>query len=94
MTRPRTRSEPLIEGHVKDASISAILEHRRSFRKFLGPKRTGIYVLRKGKDVYYVGLASSLRSRLRDHLGDQHKGEWDRFDLCGAEEQGEILEGA
>lgn len=38
-------------------------------------------MLRKDENIYYVGLASSLRSRLPDHLSDKHKGEWDRFDL-------------
>jgi len=81
MTKTWARPEPLIEGHIKDVSIVAIQDHLRSFREFLGSKRSGIYVLRKDENIYYVGLASSLRSRLPDHLSDKHKGEWDRFDL-------------
>jgi hypothetical protein len=81
MPKAWDRAEPLIEAHIKDVSIRAIMEHERSFREFLGPRRSGIYVLRKDQDVYYIGLASSLRKRLPDHLSDQHQGEWNRFDL-------------
>lgn len=81
MAKTWDRAEPLIEAHIKDVSIRAIKEHERSFREFLGPRRSGIYVLRTDQDIYYIGLASSLRKRLPDHLSDQHAGEWDRFDL-------------
>ncbi|MHA1278039.1 MAG: DUF4357 domain-containing protein [Candidatus Helarchaeota archaeon] len=41
----------------------------------------GIYALYKGNKLYYVGLASNLRRRLRHHLRDRHKATWDRFSL-------------
>ncbi|MFC1568299.1 hypothetical protein ACFL37_01215 [Candidatus Margulisiibacteriota bacterium] len=31
--------------------------------------------------LYYVGLASNLRARLRHHLRDRHAGTWDRFSV-------------
>ena len=44
-------------------------------------RRVGIYALyRKGK-LYYVGLAGNLRTRLKQHLRDRHKGLWDRFSV-------------
>jgi len=43
--------------------------------------RQGIYALfRRGK-LYYVGLATNLRGRLREHLRDKHAGSWDRFSV-------------
>jgi hypothetical protein len=81
MAKTWTRSEPLIEGHIKDVSIGVIQDHLQSFREFLGPGRSGIYVLRKDEDVYYIGLASSLRGRLPAHITNGHKGKWNRFDL-------------
>ncbi|HSY64955.1 MAG TPA: GIY-YIG nuclease family protein [Terriglobales bacterium] len=81
MAKTWARSESLVEAHIRDVSIGAILKHIKSFREFLGRKRSGIYVLRKDRKVYYVGLASSLRSRLPDHLDDHHRGEWNQFDL-------------
>jgi hypothetical protein len=42
---------------------------------------SGIYILYKGDDVYYVGLSKrSIRGRLRRHATvDHHKGKWDHF---------------
>jgi len=39
------------------------------------------YALYKGKDLYYVGLAKNLRSRLHGHLKDRHAEAWDRFSV-------------
>jgi hypothetical protein len=41
----------------------------------------GIYVLYRGKRVYYVGLSKvSMRSRLRSHAkSKRHRGKWDHF---------------
>jgi hypothetical protein len=43
--------------------------------------RNGVYALYKGQKLYYVGLASNLRSRLRSHTRDRHAGKWDRFSI-------------
>jgi hypothetical protein len=75
------RAEPLVQAHINGLSVAVIENHRDCFREFLGKGRTGIYVLRKDRAIFYVGLASSLRSRLPDHLKDHLKGKWDEFDL-------------
>lgn len=41
----------------------------------------GVYALYKGDHLYYVGLASNLRSRIRHHLKDRHARKWDKFSL-------------
>ncbi len=43
--------------------------------------RHGVYALYKGPKLYYVGLASDLRVRLRHHLQDRHRGAWDSFSV-------------
>lgn len=43
--------------------------------------RNGVYALYKGEKLYYVGLATNLRKRLKQHLRDRHKGLWDRFSV-------------
>jgi type I restriction-modification system DNA methylase subunit len=35
-------------------------------------RRHGVYALYRGNRLYYVGLASNLRSRLNTHLRDRH----------------------
>jgi hypothetical protein len=43
--------------------------------------RFGIYALYRRDKLYYVGLASNLRNRLKSHLGDRHAAGWDSFSL-------------
>ncbi len=44
-------------------------------------RQNGVYALYKGDRLYYVGLAKNLKSRLRAHLRDRHKGAWDSFSV-------------
>ena len=81
MPTAKAKSEPLVHGHIRDVSVIAIERHLKSFRAFLGTKRSGIYVLRKNQGIYYIGLAGSLRSRIADHLKDHHRKKWNQFDL-------------
>lgn len=43
--------------------------------------RFGIYALYRRDKLQYVGLASDLRNRLKNHLTDKHAKDWDRFSL-------------
>ena len=43
--------------------------------------RQGVYALYDEDGLYYVGLASDLRSRLKSHLKDKHAGQWVRFSV-------------
>lgn len=43
--------------------------------------RWGIYALYKKDRLYYVGLASNLSARLKQHLRDRLRGKWDRFSV-------------
>jgi hypothetical protein len=40
-----------------------------------------VYALYHDDDLYYVGLASDLSSRLKAHLGGKHAGQWNRFSV-------------
>ena len=44
-------------------------------------RRRGVHGLYHDDDLYYVGLASDLSSRLEAHLGDKHAGQWNRFSV-------------
>lgn len=76
-----TIQQPLVAAHINAVSVGAIQRHLKCFREFVGSRKCGVYVLRTDGDIYYVGLASSLRSRLADHLKDHHRGKWNQFDL-------------
>ena len=75
------KQRPLVDYHISGVSVRVIERHLKCFREFIGRAQRGIYVLRKSGDIYYVGLASSLRSRLAQHLNDHHERKWDEFDL-------------
>src|SRR6266571_6184555 len=62
------------------ACSSLFEEHKDVLREFL-KGRHGVYALYKGVRLYYVGLASSMRSRLRHHLKDRHAGRWGHFSV-------------
>lgn len=44
-------------------------------------RKNGIYALYKGEALYYVGLASNLKGRVKQHLSDRHAQKWDRFSV-------------
>jgi len=48
-------------------------------------QQSGIYILYGNHGPHYVGLARKrgIGVRLREHLGDEHKGHWDRFSWFG-----------
>jgi predicted GIY-YIG superfamily endonuclease len=70
----------LVVQHLEAVHSRLFEEHKDVLREFL-KGRHGVYALYKGDRLYYVGLASSLRSRLRHHLKDRHAGRWDHFSV-------------
>ena len=70
----------LVVQHLEAVHSRLFEEHKDVLREFL-KGRHGVYALYKGDRLYYVGLASSLRSRLRHHLRDRHAGRWDHFSV-------------
>lgn len=41
----------------------------------------GVYALYKGERLYYVGLATNLMGRVKQHLKDRHARRWDKFSV-------------
>lgn len=70
----------LVIQHVEMMSRTLLENHQNVIREYVKGKR-GVYALYRGKRLYYVGLASNLRSRLRAHLSDRHSEAWDHFSL-------------
>src|SRR5678815_2472985 len=79
--RVRARREThLVTQHLETVSRAVLENHQDMIRRYVRG-RYGIYALyRKGK-LYYVGLATNLRSRLGHHLRDRHSQSWDRFSV-------------
>ena len=73
-------SHALVLGFLERISSRAFEEFPRQITELIG-KQHGIYALYKGDHLYYVGLATDLRKRIKHHRQDRHAGKWDRFSL-------------
>lgn len=70
----------LVCQYLENISRDVLKRYQDIIRMYVG-RRQGIYALYRKGDLYYVGLASNLRSRLRSHLRDRHGQSWDRFSV-------------
>ncbi|MFH1715311.1 MAG: GIY-YIG nuclease family protein [Elusimicrobiota bacterium] len=70
----------LVSQYLENISSKILEEHADIIKKYVN-KRHGIYALYKNNKLYYVGLASNLRNRLRHHLKDRHANRWDSFSI-------------
>src|SRR5438093_1520312 len=76
----RSKKPKLVTQYLESISSEGFEKHADIIRKFVRG-RNGVYALyRKGK-LYYSGLASDLRGRLRWHLRDRHAHKWDTFSV-------------
>jgi hypothetical protein len=74
------RRKPLVTQHLEKISRDALEKYQDIVKGFVR-SRQGVYALYRGDKLYYVGLASNLRNRLRHHLKDRHGQAWDRFSV-------------
>jgi Restriction Enzyme Adenine Methylase Associated len=70
----------LVCQHLENVSGDILEEYQDVIREYVS-RRQGVYALYDDQDLYYVGLASDLSSRLKAHLRDKHAGRWDRFSV-------------
>jgi len=70
----------LVSQHLESISREALEKYQDIVRRYVR-RRQGVYALYRRNKLYYIGLASNLRSRLAHHLRDHHKESWDRFSV-------------
>ena len=79
--RPRRRRrEALVHQHLENVSRELLELHPDVVKQFIG-RNAGIYALYRKKKLYYVGLATGLRGRLKAHVKNKHGHSWDRFSI-------------
>src|SRR3954463_9175374 len=79
--RPRRmKREALVFRHLEGVSREFLNRHPDIVRQFIG-RNTGVYALYRKNRLYYVGLASALRSRLTAHGRNRHGNQWDHFSI-------------
>ena len=74
------RRQPLVCQHLEDVSRAALQKHSAVIADFVQGRR-GVYALYRHDRLYYVGLATNLRTRLKNHLRGRHSKGWDRFSV-------------
>jgi hypothetical protein len=70
----------LVCEHMENISRRALERYQDIVQQYVR-RRQGVYALYRKSKLYYVGLASNLRSRLHHHLRDRHGQSWDRFSV-------------
>jgi len=70
----------LVSQHLENVSRKALEDHSEIIRHY-ARNRQGVYVLYKNGKLKYVGLATNLRNRLKQHLKDNLGGSWDSFSI-------------
>jgi hypothetical protein len=70
----------LVSQHLENISRKALEQYQDVLRDFV-KGRHGVYALYSKGRLYYVGLASNLRNRLKSHLTDRHAQTWDSFSV-------------
>eukprot|EP01047_Picozoa_sp_COSAG01_P001861 COSAG01_NODE_46_length_32080_cov_716.589319_10_plen_235_part_00 len=76
----RKKTNHLVCEFLESIDRKMLVEYQDIIRDFIKGHQ-GIYALYKGDELYYVGLATNLRGRLKAHLRDRHKNSWNRFSV-------------
>lgn len=74
------RRAQLVCQHLEKIQREALEEHQEIIRQYVRG-RQGVYALYRRDKLYYVGLATNLRNRLKNHLKDRHGNSWDHFSV-------------
>lgn len=74
------KSAQLVCQHLEGISRAALEKHQDIIGQY-ARGRQGIYAMYRRGKLYYVGLASNLRNRLKQHLKDRHGESWDQFSV-------------
>ena len=70
----------LVCQHLENISRAALDRYQGILKEYV-KGRHGVYALYRRGTLYYVGLASNLRNRLKTHLKDRHAQTWDSFSV-------------
>jgi hypothetical protein len=85
------KSKPIITGYLEKVSAK-IFDDYSSVITNMVKGHQGVYSLYKKDKLYYVGLASNLKNRIKFHLRDKHQGKWTHFSLYIIRKENHIKE--
>jgi hypothetical protein len=74
------KTKSIVTGHLEKIGQKVFTEYSIAITELIKGHQ-GIYALYKKDKLYYVGLASNLKNRIKHHLNDRHKNCWSHFSL-------------
>lgn len=86
----RKKPDSLVKEFLEKVSGSLLEDQYRPVIAKMIRGHAGIYALYKGDRLYYVGLATNLMSRVKQHLIDRHTKRWDKFSVYLANDDDHI----
>ena len=78
--KSKRKSRAIVRGYLERINSQVFDSYRDQITGLIG-KNHGVYALYRRNKLYYIGLATDLKGRIRNHLKDRHRGKWDRFSL-------------
>jgi hypothetical protein len=76
----KRKKQSLVCQHLENVKRTALEKYPKLLKQFVR-RRHGVYALYRKNRLYYVGLASNLKNRLKHHLKDRHAESWDSFSI-------------
>lgn len=91
---PARKTDILVREFIEKMSGDILEDRYRKQVEELIRGHAGLYALYDGDTLYYVGLATDLMRRMKQHQNDRHAGAWDSFSvyLTGRDEHIKPLE--
>jgi hypothetical protein len=78
--KPKRRARPIVAGFLEKVSAKIFDKYQKEITD-MTKGHQGLYALYRKNKLYYLGLASNLKNRIRHHLKDRHQGKWTHFSL-------------
>jgi len=78
--KSKRKSRPIVIGHLERMGRGVFSRFQRQITECV-KESFGVYALYRKNKLYYIGLASDLKRRIRGHLKDKHGGSWTHFSL-------------
>ena len=78
--KAKRKPRPIVTGHIEKVGRGIFDKYQKQITDMIKGHQ-GIYSLYKKDKLYYVGLASNLKRRIKQHLGDKHGNSWTHFSL-------------
>lgn len=85
------KSKPIVEAYLERIGQKVFTDFSSVITEII-KRHQGIYALYKKDKLYYIGLASNLKNRIKHHLNDKHKNYWTHFSLYIISKQEHIKE--